>query len=206
MKWDILKAAIADIIKANDNQEITGDILQSALDNIVSSVGENAAFAGIATTTINPGAYDGPVFFFATTPGVYPNFSGVEVLENELVVLYFSFDENIWKKHVIMYGSAIHPHIVEVINNVLSLFNITYAYALCYGQLHDKNDKLYIKFANATFNLDGSFDDGKRLSTVDIEIPTAQVKRNGLMSASDKHKLNSIISISDDELDKILTK
>ena len=81
--WSTLKAAIAAIIKTNGNQEITGQLLQNVLNNIVSSVGENATFAGIATTTTNPGSPDGPVFYLATTSGVYSNFGGVEVIEGE---------------------------------------------------------------------------------------------------------------------------
>ena len=51
--WSVLKAAIANAIKTNGNQEITGQVLQNALNNIVSTVGENATFAGIATPTTN---------------------------------------------------------------------------------------------------------------------------------------------------------
>ena len=56
--WQILKAAIADVIKTNGNQEITGQVLQNVLNNIVSSIGENATFAGVATPETNPGTPD----------------------------------------------------------------------------------------------------------------------------------------------------
>ena len=72
--WSVLKAAIANAIKTNGNQEITGQVLQNALNNIVSTVGENATFAGIATPTTNPGTPDGPIFYFATEAGTYSNF------------------------------------------------------------------------------------------------------------------------------------
>lgn len=83
--WDILKSAIAGIIKTNGNQEITGRLLQNALNNIVSSVGENATFAGIATPDTNPGVPDGPVFYLAGISGVYSNF-GV-TLRDEIAVI-----------------------------------------------------------------------------------------------------------------------
>ena len=35
--WSTLKAAIASIIKTNGNKEITGQLLQNVLNNIVSS-------------------------------------------------------------------------------------------------------------------------------------------------------------------------
>ena len=85
--WSTLKAAIANVIKTNGNQEITGAVLQNTLNSIVNAVGENAAFAGIAIPTTNPGTPDGPVFYLATQPGTYSNFEGIEVLEGESVIL-----------------------------------------------------------------------------------------------------------------------
>lgn len=84
--WDILKSAIAGIVKTNSNQEITGQLLQNVLNNIVSSVGENATFAGIATPTTNPGVPDGPVFYLATEAGVYSNFEGASVNRAEVII------------------------------------------------------------------------------------------------------------------------
>ena len=48
MGWNNLKAAIAAVIKTNDNQEITGANLQNVLFSIVNMLGANAAYAGIA--------------------------------------------------------------------------------------------------------------------------------------------------------------
>ena len=77
--WNILKNAISSLIKTNDNQEITGQVLQSALASIINNLGENAAFAGIATTKTNPGTYDGPVYYIAGEIGTYPNFNKLVV-------------------------------------------------------------------------------------------------------------------------------
>lgn len=85
--WQILKAAIADVIKTNGNQEITGRVLQNVLNNIVSSVGENSTFAGIATPATNPGVPDGNVFYLATESGTYSNFGGIQIADGEAVIL-----------------------------------------------------------------------------------------------------------------------
>ena len=95
--WNILKSAIAETIKTNGNQEITGQLLQNVLNNIVTSVGENATFAGIATPTTNPGAPDGPVFYLASTPGTYNNFAGA-VIASGISVL--EWKNSSWVKHV----------------------------------------------------------------------------------------------------------
>lgn len=88
--WSVLKAAIADIIKTNGNQAITGQLLQNALNNIVTCVGENATFAGIATPSTNPGAPDGPIFYLATTSGNYVNFNGITINAGEAVILQWN--------------------------------------------------------------------------------------------------------------------
>ena len=92
--WTTLKAAIADVIKTNGNQEITGVALQNTLNSIISAVGENATFAGIATPVTNPGTPDGPVFYIAAQTGVYSNFEGITV-ENEVAILLWKTS---WKK------------------------------------------------------------------------------------------------------------
>lgn len=74
-----LKNAIAQIIKTNDNQEITGQVLQNTLNNIISSIGSNATFAGIAIPTTSPGTPDQNVFYFAVQAGTYVNFGGLEI-------------------------------------------------------------------------------------------------------------------------------
>lgn len=107
--WTILKAAIADVIKTNGNQEITGQLLQNVLNNIVSSVGENSTFAGIATPTTNPGVPDGNVFYLATEAGTYSNFNGIEIASGEAVILEW---RKRWTKKVT--GFAIQQHFSEL--------------------------------------------------------------------------------------------
>ena len=92
--WNTLKTAVADVINANGNQAITGQLLQNVLNNIITNVGENATFAGIATLDTNPGAPDGPVFYLTATAGTYPNFNGIEVQDGEAVILLWN--NNAW--------------------------------------------------------------------------------------------------------------
>ena len=84
--WSDLKAAVAKVIKTNGNQEITGAVLQKALNNIISNVGENASFAGVATPSTNPGTPDGNVFYIASESGTYSNFGGI-VNNGECLIL-----------------------------------------------------------------------------------------------------------------------
>lgn len=93
--YEKLKEAIAEVIKENGNQEITGKILQNTLLSMVNELGGNATFAGVATPETNPGTPDGNVFYLAGTPGTYANFNGIEVGE-ELAVI--SNESGSWVK------------------------------------------------------------------------------------------------------------
>lgn len=93
--YDELKQAVSDVIKTNWNQEITGSILQNALLTIISTVGYNATFAGIATPETNPGTPDQNVFYIASKNGTYSNFNGI-TLSDEVSIL--SNKNGSWKK------------------------------------------------------------------------------------------------------------
>lgn len=84
--WSDLKASVAKVIKTNGNQEITGQVLQNVLNSIISNVGQNATFIGVAIPTTNPGVPDGPVFYLASQVGTYSNFNNIEV-KNQVVVI-----------------------------------------------------------------------------------------------------------------------
>lgn len=95
--YEELKAAVASVIKTNGNQEITGQVLQNTLTTLISQVGANATFAGIATPETAPGTPDQNVFYIAGQSGVYSNFDGYK-LEDEIVL--FLNESQSWK-HVL---------------------------------------------------------------------------------------------------------
>lgn len=84
--YEELKAAVASVIKANGNQEITGQVLQNTLTTLISQIGVNATFAGIATPSTAPGMPDQNVFYIAGQSGTYANFNAI-VLDNEIAIL-----------------------------------------------------------------------------------------------------------------------
>ena len=77
--YEELKAAVAVVIKQNGNEEITGQIMQNTLLSMISNIGANSTFAGVATPETVPGTPDQNVFYLAGTPGVYANFGGYEL-------------------------------------------------------------------------------------------------------------------------------
>ena len=73
-----LRNAITEVIKQNGNEEITGEVLQFILLEMVDGLGEGYRFVGMATPMTEPREMDGPAFYLAGVGGVYPNF-GVSV-------------------------------------------------------------------------------------------------------------------------------
>lgn len=84
--WIKLKKAIADVIKTNGNEEITGAIMQQTLISIVDNLGGNAQFGGVAVPSTVPADTDGSLFYLAATQGTYPNFNNIEVDASEMAV------------------------------------------------------------------------------------------------------------------------
>lgn len=115
--YEELKQAISDVIKTNGNQEITGAIMKNVLNTIVSTVGANRTFVGIANKNTNPGTPDGNVFYIAYTAGNYVNFQSkagnLTVNPGELAILYNGTTN--WGKSVIGMSS----------DGVIALANIT---------------------------------------------------------------------------------
>lgn len=85
MDYKNLKDAITAIINENGAQEITGQIMQDTLLSIVSKLGSNKTFAGVARPTTVPDTTDANIFYIAGENGTYVNFGGAKV-ENEAAV------------------------------------------------------------------------------------------------------------------------
>lgn len=122
--YEQLKHAVSNVIKNNGNMEITGDILQNTLLSIISTVGGNATFAGIATPTTNPGTPDQNVFYIASQPGVYTNFGGVNLIDQ---VLIFANTNGQWvAKNTNIPLVKTFNEVRENITNILSIYSTPY--------------------------------------------------------------------------------
>ena len=99
MNYETLKAAVANVIKTNGNEEITGQLLQDVLMAIINALGSGYQFMGIATAETTPGTPDQRVFYLAGSAGstVLPGF-GITV-DHEICVLMYS-DE--WEKQTLL--------------------------------------------------------------------------------------------------------
>jgi hypothetical protein len=95
--------SIASVIHQNGNQEITGEVLKSTLQSMVSVLGANASYGGIAHISDNPGTPDGPVVYIASDVGTYPNFGALTIETDELAVFVWNPTAGTWTKESITY-------------------------------------------------------------------------------------------------------
>lgn len=95
--YNSLKATIDANVKQNGVQAITGQILNSVLNQMVTTLGAGYQFAGVATLdpATDPGTPDAKVFYIANGKGTYTNFGGLVVTEDDVVVLYW---DSSWHK------------------------------------------------------------------------------------------------------------
>lgn len=108
MAYENLKSAIKQAIKQNGNQEITGNLLQSTLLNIVNTLGADYKFLGFASpSTVPPTSEEGKLFYFASKAGEYINFPTTDknthvVTEEGLYLLTKEANSDYWKANTLI--------------------------------------------------------------------------------------------------------
>ena len=147
--YNSLKTTIDANIKQNGRQEITGQILNSVLNEMVNILGTGYQFAGVAVATIDtkPGTLDAKVFYIANGKGTYTNFGGLEVTEDEVVVLYW---DTAWHKEAT--GIASQAKLTELESET--------KYNLAIGRIYTSSTDNYLDVENVLDNLrivDGAF-------------------------------------------------
>lgn len=205
--YSSLKASIAQVIKTNGNQEITGQLLQNALVGIISSIGSHATFAGVAYPSTNPGVIDQNAFWIAGAPGVYSNFNGLKVEKNSLALFINTGEQWVVKdvlnlnteldiRHSIFSGEF--PFFKEVLDLNLHKFIVDiyvevdkelekYKY-ICPAVISDKSIALFGS------NYSQSTSDFKQFASLDIATP---LDRNGklMLMSSDTNNSWAIVDM-----------
>ena len=111
--YQILKADIDAKIYENAQQKITGENLNSILNAMVATLGAEYQFAGVATIDTNPETSDAKVFYIANGKGKYTYFGGIEVTEDDVVILYY---DTSW--HKVATGIASNEKLSELEKDV----------------------------------------------------------------------------------------
>lgn len=111
--YQLLKADIDAKVYENAHREITGENLNAVLNAMVTTLGAGYQFAGVATIDTNPENPDAKVFYIANGKGTYTNFGGIEVTEDDVVILYW---DSAW--HKVSTGIASNPKLLALFNDV----------------------------------------------------------------------------------------
>lgn len=99
--YETLKSSIQDVIKQNGSNDITGALMQQSLLAMISSLGANYQYAGIAKLTpsqTDPGTPDQNVFYIVSEPGTYSNFGNIVIANTEIAILKYN---GAWSKEAI---------------------------------------------------------------------------------------------------------
>lgn len=111
--YQLLKADIDAKVYENAYREITGENLNAVLNAMVTTLGAGYQFAGVATIDTNPENPDAKVFYIANGKGTYTNFGGIEVTEDDVVILYW---DSAW--HKVSTGIASNSKLLALFNDV----------------------------------------------------------------------------------------
>ncbi|MCQ2219807.1 MAG: hypothetical protein MJZ12_00355 [Prevotella sp.] len=179
--YNSLKTTINANIKQNGNQEITGQILNSVLNQMVTTLGAGYQFAGVATTATNPGSPDAKVFYIANGKGTYTNFGGLQVTEDDVVVLYW---DSSW--HKVSTGIASQEKLSELEGKIFSTeftFKANgnlFAYPLVSGNTYvftnNSNAACLLGTSSGNFNIKNGLDAHKSFSwTATADYPNIYV-------------------------------
>lgn len=99
-----LKEAIKQVIKQNGNQEITGQLLQTTLLNIVNTIGDsNVVFKGVINSASTPEESENPIFYInevSRSAQTFNNFGGLKTEKNELAIFIKDSDDMWTKLHI----------------------------------------------------------------------------------------------------------
>ena len=98
-----LKAAVADVVKTNGSQAITGANLQAVLLSIINSIGANYTFAGVATPSTSAGTPDQNVFYIGGA-GTDSNFGSSSYTVPSGAVGVFAYNGSWSNSNVIITG------------------------------------------------------------------------------------------------------
>jgi hypothetical protein len=128
MNYEQLRNDIIEVIRTNGNEEITGEVLQFVLLEMVSGLGAGYRFLGTCTPSTEPQEPDGASFYVGGA-GDYQNFGGVNV--DAGYICFFKWDGSAWSYSPLKVTQPVDAEITEDGQN-----------PVCGGAIYDEFKKL----------------------------------------------------------------
>lgn len=131
-------AQINDYVKANANNEITGDGLNTILLSMLNALGTGMSFCGIAEPTTTPISNEYPKFYIAFTPGNYSHFlNNPPTFTSGFAIIQDDSGSNTWSMTVKPFNNKVDTFLVD---------------AKIEDSLYQSTDYFYIKNASRNNN------------------------------------------------------
>lgn len=155
----------------------------AALQSLIDTLNPGYQFMGVATPETNPGTPDQKVFYIANGKSIYPTFGGIEVSEDEVVILYY---DTAW--HKLLTGIASQEKLTELEDKVdeNALISNSLAGLVFNNSIQHQKAKKAIKAIWFTY--------GPYIS--DAEKPLVDALRNNLISLSTEIQITYLYNIS----------
>ena len=180
--FDSLKTAIVEVIKQNGNEEITGDVLQFVLLEMVSGLGAGYRFLGTCTPSTEPQEPDGAAFYVGGA-GEYLNFGGVNVGAG--YICFFKWDGSAWSGSPLKVTQPIDTEVTQGGENPVKGGAI-------YDAIKDLSDEIMAELGQKVDKVEG-----KGLSEADFT-NSEKLKLNNLPTAAG---LTDLLDFKQDRLD-----
>lgn len=188
--YNSLKATINANVKTNGDQEISGSVLNSVLNAMVTTIGAGYQYAGVAMPSTIPGSPDNRVFYIAITAGTYTNFGGLVLSAGECAILKW---DSSWHKDSV--GLATKKELGELDDRLMDLTRVAAVIYNTQGNadldISDENGFVLARFEDGHFRVK-NFDSAKNnanlgissvpvFSTSQVYSPGDIVNYNGLL-------------------------
>lgn len=94
---------------------------EQRVQSLIDTLNPGYQFMDVATPETNPGTPDQKVFYIANGKGIYTNFGGINVTEDEVVVLYW---DTAW--HKVSTGIASHAKLSELAEQAITIEQVQF--------------------------------------------------------------------------------
>lgn len=190
--YQLLKADIDAKVYENAHREITGENLNAVLNAMVTTLGAGYQFAGVATIDTNPENPDTKVFYIANGKGTYTNFGGIEVTEDDVVILYW---DSAW--HKVSTGIASNSKLLALFNDVDNVKTDVAAIERDLGQYAElPSVTMTAEMTGKYINADGEFVDDADFNIAAIGAVVVGNTYELYMGSADKMKLGVALFVA----------
>ena len=194
-----LKAAVANVIKTNGNEEITGAILQDVLLTIINSIAGGYMFGGVAQHSGNVGNPDYNVFYLAGS-GSYTGYGGAITIEDGCYGV-FRYNGS-WTQEVVDIGVRLSGSVTAGETRGCTGDTINTALQTLFDNVMDILDSLTFTYntpsaqqaTKAMLDVTMTPTGGNPHVLTTLTLVSATALQAGLMSAEDKKTLDGMLN------------